>query len=80
MSQKNLSSFPSVSVELKFLKQLVRDEFWSMSRLRSRKSSSREVTVSHLRAGMTGPDFRVGLHSRDASAGRGCVRQRRRKW
>mmetsp|Transcript_26131 Transcript_26131/g.62161 ORF Transcript_26131/g.62161 Transcript_26131/m.62161 type:complete len:210 (+) Transcript_26131:437-1066(+) len=48
LSQKNLSSCPRVSVELKLRKQLVREEFCSMSRLRSRKSSSREVTVSHI--------------------------------
>ena len=50
-------------MELKFLKQLVRDEFWSMSRLRSRKSSSRDVTVSHLGV-ITGPYFKVRLQGR----------------
>lgn len=47
LSQKNLSSAFKVSVELKFLRQLVIELFCSMSRLRSKKVSSLAVTVSH---------------------------------
>jgi hypothetical protein len=49
LSQKNLSSAFKVSVELKFLRQLVSELFCSMSRLRSKNVSSLSVTVSHLR-------------------------------
>lgn len=49
LSQKNLSSAFKVSVELKFLRQLVIELFCSMSRLRSKNVSSLSVTVSHLR-------------------------------
>lgn len=49
LSQKNLSSAFKVSVELKFLRQLVMELFCSMSRLRSKNVSSLSVTVSHLR-------------------------------
>lgn len=49
LSQKNLSSAFSVSVELKFLRQLVIELFCSISRLRSRNVSSLAVTVSHRR-------------------------------
>lgn len=46
LSQKNLSSAFRVSVELKFLRQLVIELFCSMSRLRSKNVSSLAVTVS----------------------------------
>lgn len=49
LSQKNLSSAFKVSVELKFLRQLVIELFCSMSKLRSKNVSSLSVTVSHLR-------------------------------
>lgn len=49
LSQKNLSSAFKVSVELKFLRQLVIELFCSISRLKSRNVSSLSVTVSHLR-------------------------------
>lgn len=49
LSQKNLSSAFRVSVELKFLRQLVIELFSSISRLKSKKVSSLAVTVSHLR-------------------------------
>jgi len=49
LSQKNLSSAFKVSVELKFLRQLVIELFCSMSRLRSKNVSSLSVTVSHLK-------------------------------
>lgn len=47
LSQKNLSSAFKVSVELKFLRQLVIEVFCSMSRLKSKNVSSLAVTVSH---------------------------------
>lgn len=46
LSQKNLSSAFKVSVELKFLRQLVIELFCSISRLKSRNVSSLAVTVS----------------------------------
>lgn len=49
LSQKNLSSAFNVSVELKFLRQLVIELFCSISRLKSKNVSSLAVTVSHLR-------------------------------
>lgn len=49
LSQKNLSSAFKVSVELKFLRQLVIELFCSISRLKSKNVSSLAVTVSHLR-------------------------------
>jgi hypothetical protein len=49
LSQKNLSSAFKVSVELKFLRQLVMELFCSISKLKSKNVSSLAVTVSHLR-------------------------------
>ena len=46
LSQKNLSSALSVSVELNLCRQLVIELFCSMSRLRSRNVSSLAVIVS----------------------------------
>lgn len=49
LSQKNLSSAFKVSVELKFLRQLVIELFCSISKLKSKNVSSLAVTVSHRR-------------------------------
>lgn len=56
---------------LKLRRQLVRLQFWSISKLRSMNTSSRLVTVSHCHSGAGGCAFRLDRSKPDSEGGDG---------